>query len=64
MAWETEITIQESGQTAKRKYLYLNLYPVSSASAEGDASDYDPTCDIPILLANSMRYAACLNLNK
>ena len=39
----------------KRKYVWLNLWPVSS-DAEGEENGYVPSCDIPTLLANAVLY--------
>lgn len=48
----------------KRKYVYLNMWPVSD-DAEGGYSRtwYVPSCDIPRLLANAVTYAKSLKFH-
>ena len=39
----------------KRKYVWLNLWPLSS-DAEQNPTWYDPSCDISTLLASAVLY--------
>lgn len=54
MALEVEIEM-EGG--VKRKYVYLNMWTVCQDPATTLTPWYNPSCDIPRLLANALMYA-------